>query len=393
MGCQGSSDSQGAGEMHLPCEQDSAGERGEERAESVIGALEKDHQLESYSSLRVPKASARGKHEIDLLVLSPKRLLALEVKHWGGRLTIDGSSWVQTTSRGETRRHEDPIRSNQKKLDDLVTYLNKQGVEFDPANSRGALVLTNPRLEIDPEVARREDVVDLRSLESFVERETGRFGRGFFARIKRSLFGPRAAIKEYDRVVEILGRLPTWDRLHLHGGRIVKGDIRGKGIDLHDGRVVGRRSTSDLFIRYPRSLLLFFRSPRAEWTNREGARERGRPQNGQAVSVKLSGRNQEEAVDLENIVHVQFGWKDESYYDQPKPSLSSYKGQRFNGSVVGVKEYGVFVRLDEHRDGLLHVSRLDGRSPRSFKIRSKVDVHVVQTKVRDGKETIDLELC
>ena len=82
---------------------DHAGNLGEQLALAQLQGIRKklNGKARIFPSLRVPKASGSGKFEIDLLLVSEVGILAIEVKHWGGRLS---------RQKGNGSRSEDPNR-------------------------------------------------------------------------------------------------------------------------------------------------------------------------------------------------------------------------------------------------------------------------------------------
>ncbi len=68
-------------------------------------------------------------------------------------------------------------------------------------------------------------------------------------------------------------------------------------------------------------------------------------------------------------------------------------GEIFEGSVVGIKDFGAFVRLTASKDGLLHISRIaQGRINKvedALNIGDTVEVKVLEIDPRSGKITLD----
>jgi polyribonucleotide nucleotidyltransferase len=144
----------------------------------------------------------------------------------------------------------------------------------------------------------------------------------------------------------------------------------------------------------PRSWLLgWFGTPSVSWTDANGTQYSDRLQVGTTLGIKAAGQPVVAQVPVEHIMAVRFGWRDQSYYDAVKPPLDSYKpGTVYQGTVAGIQEFGIFVNLDGHRDGLVHVSKLPGRSPGQYQRGDRVTVVVVKTEVHNGKEKIELDL-
>ena len=163
------------------------------------------------------------------------------------------------------------------------------------------------------------------------------------------------------------------------------------------GKNLRRSTVHDLDIRASGSWIgAFLRGTRLSWRGAEGS-GRGRAAPSQQLTIKLAGQSREETVWLEHVEHVSLGWQDETYYDDPKPPLASYRvGTTYEGKVTGVTDFGVFVDFDGHRDGLVHMRRLEQRGRRlsSFQPGQRLVVKLVGTRVRDnGKEEVELDLA
>jgi Nuclease-related domain len=106
-----------------------------------------------FGGKRVPRdasAASMGRYEIDLLVITPRRVVALETKNWSGRLHLDGDRWVHERFGGEVRVYEDLIAYNRNKLFAVREYLRHCGVSLPPERFHQALIFDNPRLKLDP---------------------------------------------------------------------------------------------------------------------------------------------------------------------------------------------------------------------------------------------------
>jgi S1 RNA binding domain/Nuclease-related domain len=393
---------QAARRLHPPDAADVAGNEGERAVLAVVQSLARGRvsQCRFYPSLRVPRSGEKGKHEIDLFVASPHGLAGLEVKSWGGQVEeAPGGRWRQVTSQGEARDHDDPLAAVEMKTAAVRAYLAASGVAVPPQALRAAVVLTNPRLDVGPHLARRPQLVRLQGLRGLLAPLLGPDRGGLWRKLLRALGvgrGAPPAFGNFADVLRVLDRLPTWDLVHLHGGRVLKGDVLGPGITLAGGRTLTRRETAALQFHMPRSWLFgWFVTPAVSWADAGGVRRRAPVEPGQVITVRQAGRGHDVPVPLEHVERVSFGWKDQAYYDAGRPELSSYRpGAVYQGTVTGIQEYGVFVNLDGHRDGLVHISRLRSRqrSPADYHTGQKVAVRVVKTEVRKGKETIELDL-
>lgn len=88
-----------------------------------------------------------------------------------------------------------------------------------------------------------------------------------------------------------------------------------------------------------------------------------------------------------------FSEKDIDLKDK-KDAVDKYKvGDVFGGEITGAVDFGVFVKIADGLEGLVHISELDWglvEDPRAmFKVGEKVDVKVIE--VKDGKVSLSIK--
>lgn len=83
---------------------------------------------------RVPRVDGSDKREIDLILVSKKKIHIYEVKNWSGRLEgrIDDKLWVHYPRMGEPRQVKNITMDNLEKASVLATFLNKLDIEIEP---------------------------------------------------------------------------------------------------------------------------------------------------------------------------------------------------------------------------------------------------------------------
>ncbi len=68
-------------------------------------------------------------------------------------------------------------------------------------------------------------------------------------------------------------------------------------------------------------------------------------------------------------------------------------GDVFEGEVVGIKDFGAFIRLTPNKDGLLHISRMAqgrvGKVEDVLNLGDKVEVVVLEVDANSGKISLD----
>ena len=384
--------------QHLPESAEAAGDEGERLALETVERLIRRRAAalgcRCYPALRVPRPGGGGKYEIDLLVASPFGVAGLEVKHWGGEVELVRSgTWLQLARHGDSREYDDPLALVREKMLAVHKYLLTQNVAVPIEALPSAVVLTNPRLKLGPRLAQTRGAGT-----------TGRAGgvpdpvgqsAGF-----RLLGGPGPAagsgpdsppaLPRLRRGDRALDRLPTWDLIGLYGGKVIKGDIANVGIALTQGRHLTRRDAGMVQFHLPRSWLFgWFATPCVSWTDAHGAPHSEPLQLGATVTIRPAGHRNDVVIPVEHILAVRFGYRDHAYAQAAKPPLESYKpGTVYQGTVAGVQDFGIFVNLDGHRDGLVHISKLPGRGLAAFQRGQPVTVRVVRTEVprRQGED-------
>jgi hypothetical protein len=391
---------------------DQAGEQGELLAlEAVQRAWARRGPLGVYPALRVPKSTQAGKNEIDLVVLTETHVLAIEVKHWAGRIQRESSGrWLQIGA--EQKNHPDHLALIAAKAQDLCRYVQQQGVDLPSEHCLPWLLFTHPGASLGAELLELPGVLTLAQLEPRLRPLLSCAGPGWLRRAVGGLLGRgRSTPGAYQQRQAALDRLPTWDQLELRGGRRLKGDLRSLSLELAAGRPLQRAGFRELEVRAPESLLpMLLRGVQLRWRGPGEARGgKGRAKPGQSLRLMLAGQGRELVLPLEAVEKLRLGWQDESYYD-PSPVAEQAQGrgpgaadpphyrpgQRFEGQVVSVVEFGLFVRFDGPRQGLVPRRRLEagGRGVTRYQPGQALDVSFVSARRRaDGKLEVELDLA
>lgn len=196
-----------------------------------------------FSNRRIPRdhrAAAMGRFEADLIAVTARRVVVLEVKNWSGQLRPAGDRWVQIQRGGDQIPHPNLLVHNREKLRALYRYLAECGVHIDPGRFHQAVVFVNPRLAIAAEIARHPAVLHLDtvgdSLGDLIGEGTS-LGRRAAARVVQWLVDAETTVALAQHLLQVIppadmkaaaaaiGALRSWDRLTLRGGRELQGDI------------------------------------------------------------------------------------------------------------------------------------------------------------------------
>lgn len=232
-----------------------AGRTGELRLRDRLGGHECSRFGEIFGAKRVPRDVRNpraGRYEIDLILITPRCIRAIEVKNWSGRVSIVADRWVHQRHNGETQTFENLVDYQHIKLEALRMYMAARGIVLPLERFECDVVFTHPRIDLDASVADHPKVMNVaqllqaqtrrgrvphtshvlsRIIEAFAHAEHAhKLVDGMFDIISPGLAGAaKAAISE----------LRTWDQVQLHGGRRLIGDLLwlrldGKRVDPND---------------------------------------------------------------------------------------------------------------------------------------------------------------
>jgi hypothetical protein len=261
-----------------------------------------------YQALRVPKSQTLGKFEIDVLIVSERGILSIEVKHWSGLLAAHSGSWQQ--ERGSDRRVlPDPVRLQHEKKEALVTWLHRQGIKVAKEHIQALVVLSHPAVRLHASLQKLREVITLDQLPAHMQ-QCLTAPRRFFWQKKI----PVSFV--YKELIEQLGRLPTWDRIELNGGRTYAGDIETLGVYDLKQRALSRKSLQSArliiarnhwlgLLFHPRLRILDWQNKVSYWAIDPYSK----------LTMSLAGKNKKIELMLLNVRTLKLGWKDQSYYD------------------------------------------------------------------------------
>lgn len=213
-------------------------------AEKALRSLVTDHlswkAASIFHSKRVPRdphSQSRGRYEIDLVVISPKQISAIEIKNWSGRLRIDGDRWVQERRNGDEIAHENPLSKNKEKLDCLCALLEARNIRVPPARVC-RVIFWNKNITVPIEVAKRDEIVMHHELDRFLTtQKASGFAERFLISVLELCLDQEASMiatdgffkaipsRDYGAAVEAITSLETFDKIELLGGRVISGDL------------------------------------------------------------------------------------------------------------------------------------------------------------------------
>ena len=226
-----------------------------------------------FHSKRVPRniqSRGKGRYEIDLIVISPKQISAIEIKNWSGRLRIDGERWVQERRNGNEISHENPLAKNKDKLDCLCSLLESRNIRVP--NARVCRVIFwNKNLSVPLEVAKRDEIVMNHELERFLgnQKATG-FAERFLISVLELCLDQEASMiaadgffkavpsRDYSSAVQAITSLETFDKIELLGGRVLSGDLLELRFGQYQRQLKSISSGSDIKVLCTRNKVVLF---------------------------------------------------------------------------------------------------------------------------------------
>lgn len=222
-----------------------AGREAEDLLRNIVDEHYQFSGCHSFSSKRVFNPYANHKNEIDLIVVTEKMLYLLECKNWGGRLKKINGSWVQYKRNKDgsirTITHDDVAEKNEEKRKVLLNYLLSQGINIASKNCVQRIILMNKNLVIDsPEIYNDSRVIPPDQLDKYLSKQETRLKmhERFFASVIKLLLDKEVSQKiigglfdilgkkDFRRLIDVISALPTWDKVVLHGTKIISGDVR-----------------------------------------------------------------------------------------------------------------------------------------------------------------------
>lgn len=215
--------------------EDAATEAGRKAEQSLRQMVENHVSYQgahTFIGKRVPSPKGSRK-EIDLLVVSARTLHVLEVKNWSGELRLEKAKWVQIKRNGERVECPDLVSYNSEKSELLRQHLAAEGIQLPARFLSQKVVFMNANLQVEKAIAAVADVITPDKLKSYLDaqKRQNTAEKLLFPIIKYCLSSEEAenrgglAADKLDKLVSVIDRLGSWDRLFLHGGKVLTGDL------------------------------------------------------------------------------------------------------------------------------------------------------------------------
>ena len=190
-----------------------------------------------FAGRRVWCPRRRLRREIDLILATPKLISLLEVKNWSGELRDRGDVWLHVRRNGQEVRHPNLVADNREKRDVFLDYLRRGGADlgrdFAARGVSHKIVFMNPNLAADASIRDHPDVVTADRLAGYLDHQPrAGLAERLLGSVVEFCLGPAAGglfgglgASRFAELVLLIADLPTWDRLRLHGGKELIGDL------------------------------------------------------------------------------------------------------------------------------------------------------------------------
>lgn len=217
----------------------------------MLAALQGYPGIKVFGALRIPDTGHKEHKEIDLVILTKRKLCLVEVKSWAGivKCEVDGS-WCQMCEDGSLLKHGNIVEEVKKRAALLESYLFRRGLKLPFSFIRCMVVIANPHCRVDETILPQPGVFSLQQWESFLRKEAQKsmFGWMKIKGLKKRKVMPSDL---YQQLHNILSTAPTWDRLSFEGGDIIFGDFlhfNGLAEDLEALKMVKRSRISEVSV-------------------------------------------------------------------------------------------------------------------------------------------------
>jgi Holliday junction resolvase-like predicted endonuclease len=228
-----------------------AGRQGEDFLKSIITSNLRYKGVHCFVGKRVPSTKHGCRFEIDLIVLTKKQLHIIEVKNWSGTLRYGDDGWLQVKRDGSEVLHRHLTQHNESKAVALLSYLSKHGINLPRGFTSQKVLFMNHNLKVDKVISKDRNVIQRWQLNQYLRTQKGAniSERLLHSVIEDCLDAEHSKdvlndvfnalpSETMDEAIQILKQLRTWDRVKLHGGRILQGDAidiltRNQTIDMN----------------------------------------------------------------------------------------------------------------------------------------------------------------
>ena len=243
-----------------------AGRDAEEFLTSMVETNLKYKGVYCYLGKRVRSHKEKRRYEIDLIVLTQKHIYMLEVKNWSGSLIRRGKQWVQIRKNGSEIINPSLTKHNRKKQELVIEYLKSKNINLDKKYFSQKVIFMNKNLRLDKGIASDSDVIPYQKLNSYLANQKGATytERFLHSVVEFCLDAEKSSIiinelfdamdkSTFEKTQKALAKLQTWDKVVLHGGRILTGDALVLKLESKVIQMKSLKSNTEYRLKWNRS--------------------------------------------------------------------------------------------------------------------------------------------
>ncbi len=244
-----------------------------EDAENWLQGLVKNHinykSAYSFAGRRVSCGSKKIRKEIDLIVVTPSKVTAIESKNFSGNMHVYGNQWIHTKRNGQQKPYPNLVAYNNEKKEILVNYLRENGITVSEQQISQKVIFLNRNLVVDWAIANNPDVITPSKLHMYLsqQRSTSTAENLICSVIDYCLSQETAQLvvdglfsrmtqEKFHQTTKLIDELPTWDKLMLNGTRVLKGDLLGLQLGSRYLRKKDIERESEIDVSWTRSKIL-----------------------------------------------------------------------------------------------------------------------------------------
>ncbi len=243
-----------------------AGRDAEEFLASMVETNLKYKGAYCYLGKRVPSQKEKRRYEIDLIVLTKKHIYMLEVKNWSGSLVKKGKNWVQVRNHGKEITNPNLTQYNREKQEIVIEYLKSKNIHLDKKYFSQKVIFMNKNLRLDKKIASDPNVIPYHKLDKYLANQKGTSysERFLHSVVEFCLDAEKSSIiidelfdamnnSTFEKTQKALAKLQTWDKVVLHGGRILTGDALVLKLESKKIRMKSLQSNTEYRLKWNRS--------------------------------------------------------------------------------------------------------------------------------------------
>lgn len=215
-----------------------AGRRGESFLKTYIASHEKFKSSHVFPSRRLNNLDGKGRKEIDMIIVTDRKIYVIECKNWSGQLHINGDTWVHTniirgnqTVTNEYDAASNPVNLNRKKAQLLHSILWFNGFLVEKDDIVSKVILMNKNLTVHAQAKELPDLILFQDLDPYLSQQDTQIQTSLTERIILSILNlclderhfpivadtisPCLGGEARKAMIQFLQDLPSWDYIYL----------------------------------------------------------------------------------------------------------------------------------------------------------------------------------